>query len=403
LSAPIPAPTGSRLPDSGIPGARPDLPLPRIEEVELREIALRLREPFAISSGSRQERRILLVVLRGEGIEGWGECVAAEDPSYSEETGETAWHMLRDFIVPGILGRSASSPEALLAPAGWVRGNRMARAGLEMAAWELAARARGIPLAEALGSRPRGVAVGVSIGIQPSDEDLVRKAGDYLAEGYRRIKVKIKPGRDLAPLRALRTAFPDALLMADANSAYTLLDLDVLRAMDDLDLLMIEQPLAYDDIREHALLQRELRTPVCLDESIRSIGDAQLAIELGATRVVNLKPGRVGGLGEALRIHDLCVAHGIPVWCGGMLESGVGRAHNVALASLPGFTLPGDISGSRRYWDRDIVDPEFVVQGGELHPAPGAGMGVTPDRARIEALTVRVERFRAVEAHPSGG
>lgn len=370
------------------------LPPFRLEEVELREIALRLREPFAISSGTRQDRRVLLVVVRGDGHEGWGECVAAEDPSYSEETTDTAWHMLRDFLVPGVLEGTASTVEERLAPVGWIRGNRMAVAALEMALLDLDAKRAGLPLARFLGVEPRPVPVGVSIGIQPSDERLVEKVEGFVAEGYRRIKVKIKPGRDVESLRAVRLRFPSLPLMADANSAYTLQDLDRLRALDELDLMMIEQPLRHDDILDHGRLQAELRTAVCLDESIRSVGDARLALELGAMRIVNIKPGRVGGLRESIRIHDLCREHGIDVWCGGMLESGVGRAHNVALAAFPGFTLPGDISASRRYWDEDVVDPPFEVVDGMVHPAEGPGIGVTPLASRIEGLTVRLERHR---------
>jgi len=366
----------------------------RLEEVELREIALRLREPFAISSGTRQDRRVLLVVVRGDGVEGWGECVAAEDPSYSEETTDTAWHMLRDFLVPGVLGGIASTVAERLTPVDWIRGNRMAYAALEMALLDAEAKRAGVPLARFLGVEPRPVEVGVSIGIQPSDAQLVEKVAGYVEEGYRRIKVKIKPGRDLETLRAVRAHFPSIPLMADANSAYTLADVDRLRAMDDLDLMMIEQPLRHDDILEHARLQARLRTPICLDESIRSVGDVHLALELGALRIVNIKAGRVGGLQEALRIHDLCVEHGIPVWCGGMLESGVGRAHNVALAALPGFSLPGDISASRRYWDQDVVEPPFEVVEGMVHPAEGPGIGVIPHRGRMKALTVRVEHLR---------
>lgn len=367
----------------------------RLDEVELREIALRLREPFAISSGTRQDRRVLLVVVRGDGLEGWGECVASEDPSYSEETTDTAWHMLRDFLVPGVLGRTASSVEERMGPVEWIRGNRMARAALEMALLDLDAKRAGVPLARFLGVEPRPVPVGVSIGIQPSDEALVEKVEGHVAEGYRRIKVKIKPGRDLESLRAVRRRFPSLPLMADANSAYTLRDLDRLRAMDELELMMIEQPLRYDDVLEHGRLQAQLRTPICLDESIRSVGDARLALELKAMRIVNIKPGRVGGLLESIRIHDLCREHGVEVWCGGMLESGVGRAHNVALAAFPGFTLPGDISASRRYWDEDVVDPPFEVVDGLVHPAEGPGIGVIPLAPRIEGLTVRLERHRA--------
>jgi O-succinylbenzoate synthase len=367
----------------------------RIDRVELRLLPLRLRERFEISSGGRQDRAILLVAMHGEGQVGWGECVAAEDPSYSYETTETAWHVLRDFLAPAVVGREASDPEGLLEPADWIRGHRMARAAVEMASWDLLARLRGVSLAEAIGGRRAPVPVGVSIGIQPSDDALLERVGRYVAEGYRRIKIKVKPGRDVDMLRRVREAFPDTPLMADANSAYTLADADHLARLDELDLMMIEQPLGHDDLRDHARLQERLATPVCLDESIRSVCDVALALELGSCRVVNIKPGRVGGFGPSREIHDLCRAHDVPVWCGGMLESGVGRAHNVALASLPGFTLPGDISASRRYWDEDVVDPEFELAAGTLTLPDAPGIGVRPRLDRIEALTTRRETIAA--------
>ena len=361
----------------------------RIDRAELRIVPLRLREPFEISSGSRQDRHILLLTLSGEGETGWGECVAAEDPSYSYETTETAWHVLTDFLLPAVVGREAEGPGDVLNPVAWVRGHPMARAAVEMAAWDLHARLRGVGLAEALGGERRAVEVGVSVGLQPTDDALLFKVDGYLAEGYRRIKIKIKPGRDVEMLRQVRRRFPDVPLMADANSAYTLAAAERLAAMDALDLMMIEQPLGWDDLRDHAELQARLRTPVCLDESVRSPGDARLALELDACRIVNVKPGRVGGLGPARAVHDVCAERGVPVWCGGMLESGVGRAHNVALATLAGFTLPGDISASRRYWERDLVEPEFELRDGTLPVPDGPGIGVRPVVDRIDALTVR--------------
>jgi O-succinylbenzoate synthase len=321
--------------------------------------------------------------------------VAAEDPGYSYETTDTAWSVLTDFLVPGLLGREIDDARDLLAPVAWVRGHRMAKAGLEMAAWDLEARRRGVSLAELLGGRRGDVAVGVSVGIQPSDEALVEKVRGYVDEGYARIKIKIKPGRDVETLTAVRTEFPDLPMMADANSAYSLQDVARLRALDGLGLMMIEQPLAYDDLLDHSRLQREIETPICLDESIRSVRDAELALDLGAGRIINIKPGRVGGFAQAKAIHDLCRDRGIPVWCGGMLESGVGRAHNVALASLPGFTLPGDISASRRYWERDIVEPEFVMTGGTMQVPPGPGIGVAVREDEFPELTRRVQVFEA--------
>ena len=349
----------------------------KIDRIEIRIVPLRLRERFEISSGSRQDRSILLVTLHGEGATGWGEVVAAEDPSYSPETTETAWHVIRDFLAPAIVGGSYPTPAEVLDAAGWVRGHRMAKAGLEMAAWDLRAKLDGISLVDALGGSRRRVPVGVSIGLQADDATLQRKVEGYLEEGYRRIVEMI----------------PEAELMADANSAYTLSDADRLAEFDDLRLMMIEQPLSHEDIRDHARLQARLETPVCLDESIHSVEDARLALELDACRIVNIKPGRVGGFASSRAVHDLCRSRGVPVWCGGMLESGVGRAHNVALASLPGFTLPGDISESRRYWEEDLVTPEFEMEDGMLALPEGPGIGVEPKLEMIRRLTVRHEVF----------
>jgi len=361
----------------------------KIEAAELRELHLALRERFEISSGGRQDRRILLLRLTVDGIDGWSECVAAEDPGYSYETTDTAWHILQDFILPGLIGTECTGPADVLDPVPWVRGHRMAKAAVDMATWAVVAERDGVSLSEAVGGTRDRVPVGVSIGIQPSDEALVEQVRGYVDEGYARIKIKIKPGRDVGMLRAVREVFPELPIMADANSAYTLNDLDRFRAMDELGLMMIEQPLAHDDYLDHARLQAEIDTAVCLDESIRSVRDAELAAELGSCRIVNIKPGRVGGITESVAIHDLCLERGIEVWHGGMLESGVGRAHNVALASLPGFTLPGDISASARYWEEDIVEPEFIVEDGTMRVPDGAGLGVSLRHERIEALTVR--------------
>ena len=367
----------------------------KVERAELRLVPLRLRERFEISSGARQDRMILLVTLHGDGAVGWGECVAAEDPSYSYETTETAWHVLSDFLLPSVVGEDAASPEDVLAPASWVKGHRMAKGAVEMAAWDLHARTRGVPLPVALGSTVRPIPVGVSVGLQPTDEALLDRVAMYVEQGYRRIKIKIKPGRDVEMLAKVRARFPQTPLVADANAAYTLADADHLAELDPLDLLMIEQPLGFEDLRDHARLQRRISTRVCLDESIESVEDARFAIELGACRVVNIKPGRVGGFASARAIHDVCAAAGVPVWCGGMLESGVGRAHNVSLATLPNFTLPGDISESRRYWEHDIVTPEFVMTDGTLTLPSGNGIAVEPDLERIERLTVRRASFGA--------
>ncbi len=365
----------------------------RIERAVLREFPLRMREFFEISSGGRQDRRIVLLTLYSEGLEGWSECVASEDPSYAYETTDTAWHILTDFILPSIVGRDADGPEAVLSPVSWIRGHGMAKAAVEMAAWDLFARADGMSLSKKLGGEREAVPVGVSVGLKPSDQELHEAVQGYVEDGYARVKIKIKPGRDVEMLAGLRDRFPEVPFMADANSAYTLDDAERLAEMDALDLMMIEQPLSYDDFLEHARLQAQLATPVCLDESIKSEGDLALALELGSCRIVNIKPGRVGGLGVSRRLHDTMRAAGLPVWCGGMLESGVGRAHNVALASLPGFTLPGDISASRRYWEQDIVVPEFEVEDGLMRVPTKPGIGVELDLDRIHGLTVREAEF----------
>ena len=365
----------------------------KIDRVEIREIRMQLREPFEISSGVSHDRRVLLVTLHSGGITAWGECVASETPTYSYETTETAWSILTDLILPRVSGSVMDSSADLLDVFDGIRGHPMAKAAVEMAAWDLEAKARGGSLASLVGGVRNSVPVGVSIGLQRTDDELHRKVADYIEEGYARIKIKIKPGRDVGMLRGLRERFPDVSLMADANSAYSLEDLPLLRELDELDLMMVEQPLAHDDYLDHARLQGEMETPICLDESIRSVRDAALALELGACRIINIKPGRVGGLSAAKAIHDLCVDHELAVWCGGMLESGVGRAHNVALASLPGFTLPGDISASKRYWSEDIVTPEFVLDGGALIVPPGPGIGVEVREDLVDTWAVRQADF----------
>ena len=367
----------------------------RITRAVLREVPLRLKEFFEISSGGTQERRVVLLTLEADGVAGWSECVAGETPGYSYETTETAWHVLTRWLLPELVG-SEFRDGRNLHPAPWLRGHPMARAAIEMAGWDLEAKRRCVPLRELLGGRASAVPVGVSIGLQKTDGDLLAKVAGYVAEGYRKIKLKIKPGRDVEMLRAVRDRFPDAPLMADANSAYALADdLPRLRELDELGLMMIEQPLHHEDLLDHALLQSRIDTPVCLDESIRSPGDARLALRLRAGRIVNIKPGRVGGLRASVAIHDACRDAGWPVWCGGMLESGIGRAHNVALATLPGFTIPGDISNSSRYWEEDIVRPEFEMADGMMPVPDGPGIGVEPRTGRIEALTKRMEVFEA--------
>lgn len=366
----------------------------KITRAVLREVPLELREWFEISSGGMQARRVILLTLEGDGVEGWSECVAGEDPGYSYETTDTAWLALTKWLLPAVVGQELEDARTILEAVSWVRGHRMAKAAVEMAAWDLEAKRRETPLATLLGGDRGEVPVGVSIGIQKTDDALLAKVEGHLEEGYRKIKVKVKPGRDAAMLEAVRARFPKAPLMADANSAYRLnADLGKLKAMDSLGLMMIEQPLAHDDYLDHARLQAQLETPVCLDESIRSVGDTRLALHLDSTRIVNIKPGRVGGLASSVAIHDTASQAGVPVWCGGMLESGIGRAHNVALATLPGFSIPGDISNSKRYWAEDIVHPEFEMVDGMMPVPEGPGIGVTPRLDRIESLTSRTEVF----------
>ena len=367
----------------------------RIDRAVLREIPLELREIFEISSGATRARRILLLTLESDGIAAWSECVVGQTPGYSYETTETAWHVLTRWLLPALVGTEFDDARHL-EPVPWLRGHPMARAAVEMAGWDLEAKRRNLSLRDLLGGGADAVPVGVSIGIQNTDQELLDKIETYKREGYRKIKLKIKPGRDVEMLQVVREHYPDVPIMADANSAYTLEgDLERLAAMDDHDLMMIEQPLSHEDLLDHAALQKGISTPVCLDESIRSVGDARLALHLGSGRIINIKPGRVGGLKSSLAIHDECKAAGWPVWCGGMLESGIGRAHNVALATLPGFTLPGDISNSKRYWAEDIVTPEFEMIDGMMPVPEGPGIGVRPRTARIEALTTRMQVFEA--------
>lgn len=371
-----------------------------LDRIVLREIRLPLREPFRISSGEMTERRILLCELfDADGASTWSECVVDDAPNYSPETLDTAWPTITRFLAPRLLGRRVETPGEVFALLEQdVRGHNMAKAALEMGCWAIAAEQAGMPLARLIGGTRERIATGISLGIQRDVHALIAKAEEALAAGYQKVKIKIAPGRDVDWVRAVRTAVgDDAHLMADANNAYTLADTDRLLALDDLGLMMIEQPLAWDDLVRHAELQRKLRTPLCLDESIVSLERAQDMVALEAGRIVNIKPGRVGGFTASLRIHDYCESVGVPVWCGGMLESGIGRAYNVALASLPNFTLPGDLSPSARYWAQDVVTPEWTMdaEGMVQVPLGMSGIGVTVDRKRIESLTVRAEELRA--------
>jgi O-succinylbenzoate synthase len=371
----------------------------QVDRLILREIQLPLREPFRISSGTQTVRRILLLELVDvSGVAVWSECVAPEQPNYSPETIDTAWLAIRNWVAPRVLGRTFSDPgEVFPVLERDFRGHLMAKAAVEMAVWALEAQRLGLSLATRLGGTRTCIEVGISLGIQATPAALVEQASRALAEGYRKIKIKIAPGSDVAYVRAVREALgPEAPLMADANNAYSLDDADHLVELDQFGLMMIEQPLAWDDLQRHAQLQRRLKTPLCLDESITSVERAEDMLALGSGRVINIKPGRVGGFGPSLAIHALCGRAGIPVWCGGMLESGVGRAYNVALASLPNFLKPGDISPSSRYWAEDIVDPEWTMDGDGLMVVPRGrpGIGVTVDREHVAELTVREELLR---------
>ncbi|MEX2271602.1 MAG: o-succinylbenzoate synthase [Vicinamibacterales bacterium] len=360
----------------------------RIEKVELRRLRLPLVRPFETSFGSVADRTFLLVTVFGEGEEGWGECVADASPFYSSETAVTAWHILRDFLVPMLLEADLSSAVAVWDRVARVRGHQMAKAAIEMAAWDLDARQQSIPLWRLLGGDGRPVASGVSIGIQPSLEILEARVDAELVDGYQRVKIKIKPGWDIEPARRLRARHPTLALMVDANAAYTLEDAAHLAGLDDLSLMMIEQPLEYDDVGRHVALQKQLSTPICLDESIHTVGIAEDAIERGACRIINIKPGRVGGHLQSRLLHDLCASRGVPVWHGGMLESGIGRAHNLHLSTLRNFTLPGDVAASRRYYIPDLIEPGIEVRpDGTIAVPGGAGIGVAIDRGRVAAAT----------------
>ena len=367
----------------------------KIDAVELRVLKMRLLKPFRTSFGVQQDRYPLLVRLEIDGRSQWGECVAGEGPWYSYETVETAWQILKGYLVPAVIGRDLAGVDALETLFAPVRGHHMAKAAIEMAFTTALAEYARKPLGTFLGGVRDRVETGVSIGIQATIDELLDNIGVHLSQGYRRIKVKIEPGWDVMTIAAIRQRYPEITLMADANSAYTLDDAPHLAQLDQFGLLMLEQPLTAGDLVDHANLQRQLRTPICLDESIESAREARQALELGSCRVINIKPGRVGGFAESRRIHDLASNVGVPVWCGGMLETGIGRACNVALASLPNFRLPGDISASDRYWAEDIVEPPFILQrGGTISVPTRWGLGVRVKVDLVERLTVRREMIR---------
>jgi len=364
----------------------------RIERIELRLLRLPLVRFFETSFGRIHERRFVLVTVTGDGVDGVGECVADANPFYSAETTRTAWHVISEFVAPLVLGQEFAHPRDIFAALHVIRGHNMAKAAVEMAAWDLYAKQQDAPLCRVLGGADAligsGIASGVSIGIQDSLEELADRVETELAAGYRRIKIKIKPGWDLGAVTLVRERFDDISLMVDANAAYQLRDAAHLADLDPFDLMMIEQPLDYDDVQDHAVLQTKIRTPICLDESLHTVKVADEAIRAGACRIINIKPGRVGGHGQSIALHDLADGHSIPVWHGGMLESGIGRAHNIHLSTLPNFTLPGDVAASRRYFSPDLIDPEIEVRAdGTIAVPTGPGIGVQLVHDRIASAT----------------
>lgn len=364
----------------------------KIDRIELREINLPLVAPFETSFGVTTGRRIIIVKLFAEGLIGWGECTCGEGPFYNHEATDMAWLLLKEFAGPMTLGKHLGSADEAGTLTASIRGNRMARAAIETAVWELESRRQGIPLWRLVGGTQEEISCGVSLGLQETDAALLKKIEVELAAGYQRIKLKIKPGRDYDMVKAVRREHPKIKLTVDANSAYTLADIETLKRLDEFDLLLIEQPLAYDDIIDHIELQRQVKTPICLDESILSVDDARKALALKACRIINIKLGRVGGHAQARNIEAYCRELSVPVWCGGMLEAGIGRAHNIAMATLPGFTLPGDVSASKRYWTQDIITPEVeVTSRGTIIRPTGPGIGYQVNEARIDSLTVRRE------------
>ncbi|MDM5327015.1 o-succinylbenzoate synthase [Neobacillus sp. CF12] len=360
-----------------------------IREVTLHRMVMRLNDPFTTSFGTFQDKEFFVIEMEDEtGAIGFGESVAFSSPWYSEETVETNKHIMQQFLIPLLLESPIEHPDGVSKRFESIRRNNMAKSALEGAVWDLFAKRNNNPLYKELGGRKQQIDVGISIGIQPTANDLVHVVEDFVNEGYKRMKVKIKPGADYEMLKEVRRHFPDILLMADANSSYTLDDIDILKKLDELNLMMIEQPLSHDDIVDHATLQSALATPICLDESIHSLEDARKAVELGSCRIINIKIGRVGGLTESKKIHDYCAQQGIAVWCGGMLEAGIGRAHNIALTTLPQFVLPGDTAASSRYWEKDIIVPEVIVEKGVIHVPDKPGIGYEVNRQVLESYRV---------------
>jgi o-succinylbenzoate synthase len=368
----------------------------KIDSITLHHISMPLVAPFETSFGREINRECVLITLQAEGLTGYGECVATRDPGYNYETTGTAWHILKDFVAPLILGKDVRDAEDFQKRVERIRGHQLAKAGVEMALWDLIGKRENKSLRELFGGTRDRVEVGVSIGIQESASALVRTVASYLEKGYSRVKIKIKPGREVAETSAVRNAYPELRLQVDANSAYTLETAHVLKAIDDLELLLIEQPLFEDDIWDHRKLQAEFKTPICLDESVVTPRHARYALEMEACRIINIKPARVGGLSQGLAIHEYCQQRNVPVWCGGMLETGVGRASNLAIASLPGFILPGDISASDRYYGRDITHERFVLNVDSTIDVPnGPGLGVTIDKSALKEFSFAEIMLRA--------
>lgn len=366
----------------------------KVEKVVVRRLKMDLRFPFETSFSIQTHRELLIVEAHSDGIIGYGEGVAGIDPYYSPETVKTSIHMLEEFLLPVIFEIEFQHPAEINEKFASIRGNQMAKSAIETAVWDLYAKKEKLSLAAVMGGEKSEIGVGVSIGIQPTIEELIGKVEESIEQGYQKIKIKIKPGKDIAYLKAVRQRFPEADIMADANSAYTLDDIELFKEMDSIDLMMIEQPLAHDDIIDHAKLQKEITTPICLDESIHSVDDARKAIELGSCKIINIKIGRVGGIAEAIGIHDLCQQQNIPVWCGGMLETGIGRAHNVAITSLAGFTIPGDTAPSARYWKEDIIDPEVTMDNkGNIKVPQGPGIGYGINQKALKKYTVEESTY----------
>ncbi len=365
-----------------------------IKKIKLHKLNMRLKHPFTTSFGTMQERHFFITeVLDDRGNRGFGESVAFLSPWYSEETVETNLHVMKDFLIPILQTNEIDHPDEVSMLFEPIKRNQMAKSALEGAIWDLYAKQNQMTLAAALGGNKKEIDVGVSIGIQPTVKHLLETIEENVAAGYKRIKIKIKPGWDVDVLKEVRKQFPETPIMADANSAYTLADIDHLKQLDDLNLMMIEQPLASDDIVDHATLQANIATPICLDESIHSFEDTRKAVQLGSCKIINIKIGRVGGLTESKRIHDYCLEHGIDVWCGGMLEAGVGRAHNIALTTLNGFTLPGDTAGSSRYWEKDIITPEVTAQDGVITVPDKPGIGYDIDEKALHECTIDEKVF----------